>query len=363
MMAFVLKDRVRETTTTTGTGTLTLGGAVTGYQSFSSAVGNGNTTYYAVSSSSGSEWEVGVGTVGSGTLARTTILASSNSGSAVDFSAGTKDVFVTYAASKAVTTDDIGVTIQAYDADLTSWAAIAPSAKQDTLVSGTNIKTINSTSLLGSGDITTGDVTLNGSQTLTNKTISGANNTLSNIGNSSLTNSSVTVNGTSISLGGSGTVTASTTNALTIGTGLSGTSFNGSSAVTIAIDSTVATLTGTQTLTNKTLTNPTVTNYVETLYAPSAGTSFTIDLANGTVQKFTSNGNLTLTLPSSVSGKSYIIIVAYGGAHTLTWAGGSTIKWAGGTAPTATSTNGKFDIFSFFCDGTNTYGQSYGLNY
>ena len=121
--------------------------------------------------------------------------------------------------------------------------------------------------------------------------------------------------------------------------------------------------TDTQTLTNKTLTNPTVTNYVETIFAPSAGTAFTIDLTNGTVQKITSSGNLTITLPASATGKSFTIIVAYGGAHTLTWAGGSTIKWAGGTAPTATSTNAKFDIFNFYCDGTNTYGSVYGLNF
>lgn len=119
----------------------------------------------------------------------------------------------------------------------------------------------------------------------------------------------------------------------------------------------------TQTLTNKTLTNPIITNYTETVYAPSAGTAFTIDLANGTVQKITSNGNLTITLPASSAGKSFVIIVAYGGTHTLTWAGGSTIKWAAGTAPTATSASGKFDIFTFFQDGTNTYGQSFGLNY
>lgn len=95
------------------------------------------------------------------------------------------------------------------------------------------------------------------SQTLTNKTISGSSNTLSNIGNSSLTNSSITINGSAVSLGGSATITAANPNALTIGTGLSGTSYNGSSAVTIAIDSTVATLSGTQTLTNKTLTDST----------------------------------------------------------------------------------------------------------
>jgi len=95
--------------------------------------------------------------------------------------------------------------------------------------------------------------TLAGSETLTNKTISGSNNTLSNIGNSSLTNSSVTYNGVNVALGASGTITAANPNALTISTGLSGTSYDGSTPVTIAIDSTVATLTGTQTLTNKTM--------------------------------------------------------------------------------------------------------------
>jgi hypothetical protein len=102
-MALVVKDRVQETTTTTGTGTITLAGAVTGFQSFS-AIGNANTTYYAIVG--GSEWEVGIGTYTSSgtTLSRDTILASSNSGSAVNFSAGTKNVFCTYSADRAVDT-------------------------------------------------------------------------------------------------------------------------------------------------------------------------------------------------------------------------------------------------------------------
>jgi hypothetical protein len=101
-MAFVVKDRVKETTTTTGTGTITLLGAATGFQSFS-AIGNANNTYYCIAGQTGSEWEVGIGTYTSSgtTLSRDTVLASSNSGSKVSFSAGTKDVFVTYPASYA----------------------------------------------------------------------------------------------------------------------------------------------------------------------------------------------------------------------------------------------------------------------
>jgi hypothetical protein len=101
-MALVLKDRVQETTTTTGTGTLTLGGAVTGYQAFS-AIGNANTTYYTITSTS-AEWEVGIGTYTTSgtTLSRDTVLASSNSGSLVNLSAGTKNVFVTYPAGYSI---------------------------------------------------------------------------------------------------------------------------------------------------------------------------------------------------------------------------------------------------------------------
>ena len=98
-MAVGIYDRVRETTTVAGTGTATLLGAVTGYQSFA-AVGNGNTTYYCIFNTGTTEWEVGIGTYTSSgtTLSRTTVLASSNSGSLVTFSAGTKDVFITYPA-------------------------------------------------------------------------------------------------------------------------------------------------------------------------------------------------------------------------------------------------------------------------
>lgn len=110
-MPIVVKDRVKETTTTTGTGTITLAGAATGYQSFS-AIGNGNSTYYTIAGQTTSEWEVGIGTytsVGT-TLSRDTVLASSNAGSLVTFSAGTKDVFVVYPAGRSSTTGQAIIT-------------------------------------------------------------------------------------------------------------------------------------------------------------------------------------------------------------------------------------------------------------
>lgn len=107
-MALVVKDRVKETTTVTGTGTATLGGAASGYQSFS-VVGDGNTTYYSIIDVENNDWEVGLGTyTASGTtLSRDTVLESSNAGSLVNFSAGTKTVFSTYPAEKAAFVDDI----------------------------------------------------------------------------------------------------------------------------------------------------------------------------------------------------------------------------------------------------------------
>ena len=114
-MAFVVKDRVKETTTTTGTGTVTLAGAATGFQSFS-AVGNANSTYYTIVAQTGTEWEVGIGTyTSSGTvLSRTTVLSSSNSGNSVNFSAGTKDVFVAYPAELAAFANGDGVVVENY---------------------------------------------------------------------------------------------------------------------------------------------------------------------------------------------------------------------------------------------------------
>lgn len=110
-MAFVIADRVRETTTTTGTGNITLAGAVSKFRAFSAVLSTGDTTYYSIVEQSGTGWEVGIGTFTSpSTLARTTILSSSNAGSAVSFAAGTKDVFITLPAPRTVTSVSGGTT-------------------------------------------------------------------------------------------------------------------------------------------------------------------------------------------------------------------------------------------------------------
>jgi hypothetical protein len=182
-MALVVKDRVQETTSTEGTGTLTLGGAVTGFQTFSSAIGNTNTTYYAISSDS-SEFEIGIGTVGAGTLARTTILASSNGGNAVSLSAGTKNVFCTYPAGKSLYTDASGNAIALgtlASATLTNATGLPISTGVSGL--GTNVATFLATpssanlasaittSITGSGALVFGTSPAISGSTLTNPTV------------------------------------------------------------------------------------------------------------------------------------------------------------------------------------------------
>ena len=103
-MAFVLNDRVKQTSTTTGTGTFSLTGTETGFETFVTGIGNSNNTFYAIANDGTSEWEVGIGTVtdaATDTLSRDTVISSSNSDSLVDFAAGTKTVLCTYPASRA----------------------------------------------------------------------------------------------------------------------------------------------------------------------------------------------------------------------------------------------------------------------
>ena len=169
-MALVVKDRVKETTTTTGTGTINLAGAMSGFQTFVAGAGDGSTTYYAIEDANGSGWEVGLGTVtdaSTDTLARTTILASSNSGSAITLTSGTHTVFVTYPASKAVFLDA--------NNNLNPVSVPYTTITGDATVTTANVVVFaNATS--GQIDITLYAATSNGGKTLTiKKTDSSAN--------------------------------------------------------------------------------------------------------------------------------------------------------------------------------------------
>ena len=198
-MALVLNDRVKETTTTTGTGTLTLAGAVTGFETFGAGVGNSNTTYYAVTLPGTSEFEVGLGTLNgdSSTLARTTVISSSNSDNAVNFSSGTKTIFCTIPASKSVFLDASGnatlgadlsigddLTVNGGVIELRSNSGSVGQIKLYCEVSNNHAQTIspqphslaatNTLTLPGGSTIGNADATLvsdTGTQTLTNKTI------------------------------------------------------------------------------------------------------------------------------------------------------------------------------------------------
>jgi hypothetical protein len=155
-MALIVADRVKEVTTTTGTGTYTLGGAVDGFQVFSAVTVDTDTVYYAITDDT--DWEVGIGTIGGTqtTLARTTILSSSNAGSAVNWGAGTKNIFLTYPAEKAVYEDISG------NVDVPNNLTVGGT------VDGVDIQTLNTTAnaaLPKAGGTMTGNLVLNADPT------------------------------------------------------------------------------------------------------------------------------------------------------------------------------------------------------
>lgn len=219
-MALVVANRVKETTTTTGTGTLTLAGAATGFQSFSAGIGANNTTYYTISSAGGSEWEVGLGTVGAGgtTLARTTVYASSNANAAVNLSAGTKDVYVVYPANRSVNLDASG--------NVTALGTVSSGTWNATAISDTYLATIS----------TAGKVA-NSATTATNANTASAIVARDASGNFSAGTITAALSGNATTA----TTASAVANALSAGTGLSytsGTTFDGSAARTLNLANT-----------------------------------------------------------------------------------------------------------------------------
>jgi hypothetical protein len=154
-MALVLNDRVRETTTTTGTGAVALGGAVSGFETFAAGIGNSNTVYYAIVHRTAAEFEVGLGTLDgdSSDLTRTTVISSSNSDSAVNFASGTKDVFCTLPASKAVFEDASSDVTLPNDLILGSDSAVLKFGADSDI----NITHVHNTGITTNADFSVGD--------------------------------------------------------------------------------------------------------------------------------------------------------------------------------------------------------------
>lgn len=203
-MAFVVNDRVKETTTDTGTTTIDLAGAETGFETFVAGIGSTNQTYYCIQAQGGSAFEIGVGTVTSGspdTLSRTSVISSSNADGLVDFGAGTKDVFCTLPASKAVIEDNStnaniagnltlggtvdGVDIAARDAVLTSTTTTANAAlpkaggtmSGNLVLSGANI-TMSGSETVDGVDISARDTVLTNTTTTANAALPKAGGTM-----------------------------------------------------------------------------------------------------------------------------------------------------------------------------------------
>jgi len=205
---------------------------------------------------------------------------------------------------------------------------------QAALTSGTTIKTVNSNSLLGSGDVAVQPTLVSGTSI---KTI----NTTTLLGSGDIDVQPTLVSGTSIK-------TINSNNLLGSGD--------------IAVGD--VTLTGTQTLTSKTIEAGTFTNgYTEEVATANTSTAYTIDLAGGSVQVLTLTGSCTFTFPTATAGKGFIILLKQDatGSRTVTWP--AAVKWPGGTAPTITATASKLDKYVFTADGTNWYGSDAGKNY
>jgi len=341
-MALIVKDRVKETTTTTGTGTVTLAGAEDGFQSFS-VIGDASTTYYAIVS--GNNWEVGLGTYTSSgtTLSRTTILESSNSGSAITLS-GTSDVFCTYPAEKAVTLN--GTVIN--DANVVATANIVDDAVTadkladaiNTAISDNTAKVTNATH---TGDVTGATALTIGADKVLTSMILDANVTAAKLATDAVTTVKIldanvttakmaddSVNATKLNVTGDGTSgQALTSDADGSMTWTTVQSYDADTAKTDVV----------QTFT---------TAQRGAITALSDGATITPDMNDSNNFSVTLGGNRTLANPTNITvGQVGSIFVTQDGTGSRTLAYGAYWDFIAATAPVLTTTASAVDRIDY----------------
>ena len=373
-MALIIADRVKETSSTNGASNITLSGAVTGFQSFSSAIGIGNTCYYVIENPNAGEWEVGIGTISDATtLVRTTILKSSNSDSIVTFTSGTKNVFVSFPADQIAdlaTLDGIeSLTNKTLSTD-TTWngnvitgqyggTGVANTDKIITIggnltTSGAFATTLESTANTSVTLPTTGTLaTLAGSETFTNKTLSTNTTWNGNIVTGQYGGTGVANTGKTITIGGNLTTSGAFTTTITS---------TANTSVTLPTTGTLATLAGIESLTNKTLStnvdyngNVVVGQYGGTGIA-NTGKTITIGgnltTSGAFTTTLTATANTSVTLPTTGTLATLAGTESLSNKYITTSAGNTTVaglKLTSGTNTTAVA-NGSIEF-----DNTNYY--------
>lgn len=358
----VYGDKVRETSITTGTGTLNLGGAVTGFRTFVAGIGNGKPTIYTIENTAApGEWEVGLGIVTDATpdtLSRAVIISSSNSGSAVNFSAGTKNVFVSATAFamlsaqqlprrvKAATTANITLSGEQTIDDISIVSGDRVLVKNQSTASQNGLYTCASGAWVRSVDCYTGDDASGQMVIIEQGTANGDQVWLctSNSGSALVgTNNLAYVQ---ISGGGDGDVQgpgSSTDHQLVAFDGTGGDAIE---AITGATWETGGRIN--------------VVAMSRTPVALSDGATITIDWAAGDIFNVTLGGNRTIAFDNLKVGQCILFHVTQDGtgARTLTWP--ASVKWGGGTPPTLTTTVNRTDTFGFECKTAGGTPAVYG---
>lgn len=316
-MALILKDRISETTTTTGTGTLTLDGALSGFQPFSS-IGDTNTTYYCITD--GVAWEVGLGTYSTSgdTLARTTVLSNSNGNTTqITLAVGTKTVFSVYPAERAIVVN--GSTIQIPN------SAVLPLANGGTgsstaAFSGSNITDLNATAITA-GTISNSRTTAsssNGASSIVERDATG------NFSANVITANSYSGSGANLTSLNASSVSSGTLAVANGGTGSSTAAFSGANITSLNASSvssgTLAVANGGTGQTSLTSNNVILGNTTSAVQFVAPGTSSNV---------LTSNGSTWVSqAPSGGGSTGYGDVGTYATLHntstTATYAAGAT---------------------------------------